>query len=412
MTEEKHRNNTPCKVFISYSWDCKDFAFNLANALRKTGIDVVIDQAYLIPGHNLYAFMEKSVLDPTINKVLILSDSTYVEKANKKQGGVGVETQIISPYLYGQCEQTKFIPVILEWEEINGIKKPCLPAFLASTYGIDLSSQDLEGQEFQDLVRTILSRPLRQLAPLGSPPAWLYSDTPVVSGNSLTPQVNPGLAASSPVSPFYGFLGDLSSVSKQAFAYFAASSERRIRFIPNKDWFYYTIENRVGAQTQYALNLLSNEEYRELLEDLQEATKLDFVEKEEKEAFIIKSKYARLACKALVGDVLKTEFAQAPRYALDILEVACSVRNGVIAVYNDKIRCYDGYGFTREIPAPALSEASIEDLHQAIAFLDKEKYIGYIIKNIPGMRSFLDYESCAPTGKGEFINFLRKTHLN
>lgn len=41
--------------------------------------------------------MEQSVTDATITNVLILLDPVYEKKANERHGGVGTETQIISP---------------------------------------------------------------------------------------------------------------------------------------------------------------------------------------------------------------------------------------------------------------------------------------------------------------------------
>ncbi|WP_207643567.1 DegT/DnrJ/EryC1/StrS family aminotransferase [Butyrivibrio sp. AE2032] len=44
-----------------------------------------------------YAYMEQCVTDDSIDKVLILSDQLYAKKADKREGGVGKETTIISP---------------------------------------------------------------------------------------------------------------------------------------------------------------------------------------------------------------------------------------------------------------------------------------------------------------------------
>lgn len=49
-----------------------------------------------------YAFMEKCVNDPDVCKVLIICDKSYTEKANNRLGGVGDETSIISPEIYGK----------------------------------------------------------------------------------------------------------------------------------------------------------------------------------------------------------------------------------------------------------------------------------------------------------------------
>src|SRR5450631_3686414 len=46
-------------------------------------------------GHDSIAFMEKMVTDPTVEKVIIVSDRVYAEKADGRRGGVGTEAQII-----------------------------------------------------------------------------------------------------------------------------------------------------------------------------------------------------------------------------------------------------------------------------------------------------------------------------
>ena len=99
------------KVFIFYAWSSEEYkqkVLSFADQLLHDGVDVLLDR-YLAPGIDLTAFMESSVNDESVTNVLILMDKVYTEKANKRQGGVGTETQIISPELYGKVEQTKFI---------------------------------------------------------------------------------------------------------------------------------------------------------------------------------------------------------------------------------------------------------------------------------------------------------------
>ena len=99
------------KVFISYSWKVQEKVIELAERLISNGIDVILDVYDLKEGQDKYAFMEKSVNDPSVDKVLIICDRSYMEKANDRSGGVGDETVIISPEIYGQMKQEKFIPI-------------------------------------------------------------------------------------------------------------------------------------------------------------------------------------------------------------------------------------------------------------------------------------------------------------
>lgn len=121
--------DTTPKVFISYSWAKKDETKELAERLRTSGVDVVLDIWDLKPGQDKYAFMEQCVTDDKIDRVLIICDMSYAEKANSRNGGVGDETMTISPEIYGKAKQEKFIPVVIEMDEDN---KLFLPAYLKS----------------------------------------------------------------------------------------------------------------------------------------------------------------------------------------------------------------------------------------------------------------------------------------
>ena len=98
------------KLFISYSWSTPDheqWVVDLARELRESGVDVILDKWDLKEGHDAFAFMERMVSDPDINKVAIICDRTYSEKADKRSGGVGTEAQIISPEVYAKEDQNK-----------------------------------------------------------------------------------------------------------------------------------------------------------------------------------------------------------------------------------------------------------------------------------------------------------------
>ena len=131
------------KVFISYSWTPaynKKWVEQLVNRLESDGIEVVIDFKDLKLGHDKYAFMERTVNDDTIKKVLIICNKTYKEKADGRIGGVGDESAIITSQMYGNVRQEKFIPVVNEFDE-NG--KPFLPNYLASRMYADLTDFEI-----------------------------------------------------------------------------------------------------------------------------------------------------------------------------------------------------------------------------------------------------------------------------
>ncbi|MGY3314655.1 hypothetical protein ACV242_003151 [Peribacillus simplex] len=132
------------KIFISYSWTnekiIKWVRDDLATRLMDDGIEVVLDQWDLKEGHDIYEFMESMVNDPTINKVLVVCDKGYKQKANEREGGVGTETRIITPSLYKETNQEKFIPIVAERSEKG---EDYIPTYMASRKYIDLSNDEL-----------------------------------------------------------------------------------------------------------------------------------------------------------------------------------------------------------------------------------------------------------------------------
>ena len=163
------------RVFISYSWAVQERVIELAERLIANGVDVVLDVYDLKEGQDKYAFMEQSVNNDTIDRVLIICDKTYAEKANNRQGGVGDETVIISQEVYGQVKQEKFIPIIFEVDENN---KAYCPNYIKSRIYIDLSTEDDRYEiEYEKLLRNIYEKPMFKKPMLGSQPEWLENDT-------------------------------------------------------------------------------------------------------------------------------------------------------------------------------------------------------------------------------------------
>ena len=70
----------------SYSWsnpDHEDWVINLAERLVSDGVDVVIDKWNLKEGQDKFNFMETMVKSVEIQKVLIILDQKYSEKAER-----------------------------------------------------------------------------------------------------------------------------------------------------------------------------------------------------------------------------------------------------------------------------------------------------------------------------------------
>lgn len=161
------------KVFISYAWGSEDYRLKVrsfATDLMGNGIDVLLDQWSLKEGNDTYAFMEQSVTDATITNVLILLDPVYEKKANERHGGVGTETQIISPEIYNKVKQEKFLPVIFERGENGEIPKP---QYLKTMLHFDLSQEEKYDSEYQRLVKRLYGIEIVEKPELGKKPSWL-----------------------------------------------------------------------------------------------------------------------------------------------------------------------------------------------------------------------------------------------
>lgn len=171
------RGSTERTAFISYSWTSeqhRQWVLELARRLVSHGIDVILDVWHLKPGQDKYAFMERMVIDPNIKKVLIICDRRYQEKADKRKGGVGDETLLITSEVYGKVDQDKFIPIVVERDE-NG--DAYMPAYLRSRMYIDMSvPADFEAK-YQELLRDLYDVPETTPPPLGTPPAYITEET-------------------------------------------------------------------------------------------------------------------------------------------------------------------------------------------------------------------------------------------
>jgi hypothetical protein len=181
------------KFFISYSWtspEHEQWVLSLATELRESGVDVILDKWDLKEGHDANVFMEQMVTDSSIKKVLLVCDRDYAEKADGRSGGVGTETQIISPEIYQKANQDKFVTIIAERDEQG---KAYLPVYYKSRIFIDLSAPDLYSKNFEQLCRWIYDKPLYEKPDLCNKPAFL-ADTGSISLGT-TPTFRRSLAA-------------------------------------------------------------------------------------------------------------------------------------------------------------------------------------------------------------------------
>jgi hypothetical protein len=181
------------RLFISYSWSTPEheqWVLDLATELMHSGVDVILDKWALREGHDSVEFMEKMVTDPSISKVILVCDRIYAAKADQRAGGVGTETQIISPEVYARTSQDKFVAIIAERDEEG---KPFLPTYYKSRIYVDLSESDRYAENFEKLLRWIFNKPLHVKPELGKPPAFLTDvEAPLLGTSALAKRVIEG----------------------------------------------------------------------------------------------------------------------------------------------------------------------------------------------------------------------------
>ncbi len=191
------------KTFISYSWtdaEHEEWVLNLARDLREYGVDVIMDKWDLEEGQDMFAFMERMVNDPEMDKVLIICDEDYAEKADQREGGVGTETQIVSKDLYDEVDpdnpQEKFAAVIAETDAEG---KPYLPTYMKNRIYFDMSTPEARADNFERLVRWLHGKSQEEKPPLGNPPTHiLEKDGPSLGTSSRAVQVKRKLQTGNP----------------------------------------------------------------------------------------------------------------------------------------------------------------------------------------------------------------------
>lgn len=139
-------------IFISYCWtpkEIKERVLQLAERLEKDGVNVLYDKKSLRPGQDANSFMESLAINPQIKKVLVICTREYAGKADFRLGGVGTESEIIIPQVYGKPMQNKIIPIFFERDSQG---RPYCPVYLKSRLGIDLTNME---DGYEELIEDI-----------------------------------------------------------------------------------------------------------------------------------------------------------------------------------------------------------------------------------------------------------------
>ncbi|EOX1767438.1 toll/interleukin-1 receptor domain-containing protein [Vibrio cholerae] len=164
------------KVFISYSHDDqphKKWVLELAQRLRNSGVDAILDQFRVGLGDDLGGFMEKNVAES--DRIIMICTDTYVTKANDGLGGVGYEKMIMTAGYMSNIDSKKVIPLIRQKGTHN------VPTFLKSRLYINFSRDDEFELQFDNLLREIHQAPLFKEPPVGNNPFESVTEKPAES---------------------------------------------------------------------------------------------------------------------------------------------------------------------------------------------------------------------------------------
>jgi len=161
----KRRGRGP-SCFISYAWDNKaheNWVAKLAEALAANGVRVHVDFWETYPGMDIAQYMESQLRSNRL--VLLICTRRYAQRANKRQGGVGYETGIVTGQIFRNSRKAKkFIPVLRD-----GTPGKSLPSFLKHRLFIDFRGRAFK-QPLVQLLRFIFNQRARTPPTVGPPP--------------------------------------------------------------------------------------------------------------------------------------------------------------------------------------------------------------------------------------------------
>ncbi|NEQ98069.1 MAG: TIR domain-containing protein [Cyanothece sp. SIO2G6] len=164
----KEIEHTPIRVFISYSGTSpihKQWVAKIATYLRSNGLDARLDQWHLRGGMDLSQWMANEL--QLADRVIIITDSRYRERADGRVGGVGWETMLVQgDMLSRSSDDNRYIVVVREDHFSSGV-----PTYLKTKYCIHWRTDSDESQMQSELLEELYN--VDKAPPIGEPPVFV-----------------------------------------------------------------------------------------------------------------------------------------------------------------------------------------------------------------------------------------------
>jgi hypothetical protein len=147
----------PARVFISHTSstdNAVEWVKQLALFLIDRGIQARLDRFHLRRGMDLPQWMCNELA--LANKVIVVCDEVYKQKADGRIGGVGWETMIIQGDIAGLPPDSTKYQVVVRAEELD----KGLPMYLKTRYAFHARPSDAMQAFREELLREILDLPL------------------------------------------------------------------------------------------------------------------------------------------------------------------------------------------------------------------------------------------------------------
>jgi len=158
----------PSRVFVSYSHtspEHEEWVVALASFLRQNGIDARLDVWHLRRGMDLAQFMTNELT--LADRVVLVSDEKYAEKADGRVGGVGWETMIVQGDIARlPPDSTKYVVIVRSGTVDGG-----LPRYLKTKFVVHWPDAAVDGKNRQLLLRELFD--FVPIPPLGQRPLAL-----------------------------------------------------------------------------------------------------------------------------------------------------------------------------------------------------------------------------------------------